>query len=369
MLAMLVMLAALGQPGRPGDAGGAWVERDVVIRVMDEARKPMPGVYLGGVTMAGRWAGRADVEGVVRVRVRTGAEEAALLVGLTPTVPELEGMPRLGDKELKEAVKIQHDALTSHAWQARASVSFEKGAERVVGEFAASPGYTVHGRIVDHAGKPSGGGLVKGGVPGLLQAGRKDGVFQFTAAVGAAPFAYATSGDGTGYRFDWEAAKAGETREVGDVKIPEAGARRCVSVECTSRGVADARFDEGWAEGVTLISADGRLARGCSWGLGEAAKCGCEGGPLRMLQVPPGTYYAVPGWFIGTRCQFKVAESLRAGEDVEKKWGTPKVVVEEGKDAAVRIDEERLYKAVMGELPPKVDGKRSAIVVKEPAGR
>lgn len=114
------------------------------------------------------------------------------------------------------------------------------------------------------------------------------------------------------------------------------------------RGTAeDWRPDHGLS-GVTLVSLDGQLVlpllaprvNGASRTIEKAE-------PQEFGRVPPGTYYAVGGFFTGTAPQRAVIERALAGEDL-RPLGVPTIAAVEGAVAKLTVHSPAVEAAIFG---------------------
>ena len=88
---------------------------------------------------------------------------------------------------------------------------------------------------------------------------------------------------------------------------------------------------------------------------------------VKTVKIAAGDYLIVPGALRLSECARRVRDALRAGEDVEKKWGIPRITIQAGKESDFLFDAEKFLQAVMGEVPPEINLQKSALVQDKPA--
>jgi|CXWL01.1.fsa_nt_gi hypothetical protein len=352
---------------------------DLHISVRSPTGAPLVGAHLTGTTTSGTWKAGTDEDGVARVRVAYREDSERIYVRLAQG-PWLAGQPSLPTSEHGQRVKAFGEELDRSYWPKAVEaivVPASNGANQVIATIRASEPTHVRGTIVSSNGEVMNDALAV--VRSSANAIRltKQGVFDVIAARGIAGELELIVSESRLLWVSWPAGRATEDLDLGQVLVPTFGTTGTVRAEVVGRSAGDPRLHSGSLAGITLIRED------ASFGIslhGDGSKIPHvkPGDPLPDLSsfiistvtraATTGTYFVAPGAITLTECGTRIRDAIRAGEDVEAKWGVPRVVVEAGKETVFTFDAEKVYKAVMGKLPPVIDLRKSALVEDKPAG-
>jgi hypothetical protein len=352
MLANVIMpMVMLLTPPEPA----ATREVDVTIRLVEaEGGKPIGGLALAGWTLAGRWRLNADAEGLARGRLRVLATEQMIFV---------QPMPLTLSKESDKASPRSARAGETYAMPARVEIPV-RGTDQgwsAEGVIRLEAGCTLAGRVVDQDGRPVSGLVeIEGwfGVPVRLV----DGSFEVKMSPTAREIVLAFA-ERSG-RVWWHRITTSERpkQHLGEIRAPATPSKSGTISPLLQRAVeGDPRAYPTGPSVPRLISADGSVAIGF-WPSSHAMTSAREKHFIAK-EVPIGTYIALSG---SAQVFHRVRDAILAGEDVVKKWGLQRVEVREGERLDLVIDDEAVYKAVMGELPPTINWTGEALVSPTP---
>ena len=326
-------------------------EVDVTIRLVEaEGGKPIPELHMIGLTRAGHWWRRTDAEGVLRARVRVAEDEDRLWIQPTRLPPR----PR-DDAPI--------DGLWSLAMPARVELAIREDAGSFVceGDVRFEPATVIEGRVIGPDGSPLSGNA-RTDAWSLIDSPIVGGVLRLPGTPRLAEVMIQVS-DRTGMIW-WHRVRTGaELRtSLGEIRFEKAAATGLVSARIVRLCFGDARKNHWSGSKATLLAVDGWSFFALSVHAEQPPPSQRE---LRSQErkVPVGTYIAVSGDY---SVLYRVRDAILAGEDVVKKWGLQRVEVREGERLDLVIDDEAVYKAVMGELPPTINWTGEALVSPTP---
>lgn len=348
MILMLISaLSALLTPPEPA----ATREVDVTIRLVEaEGGKPIPELHMIGLTRAGHWWRRTDAEGVLRARVRVAEDEDRLWVQPTNLLP----LPR-SERPIEGFWSLAMPAMVELA------IREDAGAFVCEGDVRFEPATVIEGRLIGPDGSPfSGNARVEAW--STRYSSVADGRL-FLAGVPRVREVLIELSHHSGMTWWHRVRTSGEARTVlGEIRLERPEPTGLVSARIINICSGDRRTSI-WAESrPRLLAVDGWSYFALSVHAEQPPPSQRE---LRSQErkVPVGTYIAVSG---GIQVLYRVRDAILAGEDVVEKWGLQRVEVREGERLDLVIDDESVYKAVMGELPPTINWPGEALVSPTP---
>lgn len=349
----------------------AMEDRKVLVRasILTPAGEALPDSMVSGTTSVGGWQAKTDGAGDASAEVWTTSAEGALFVrmGNSAWAPDFHLLTKEERRVRNEAFLAKFEpffwpeiveAVIVKIGEETIAVASFRGVEavRMTGEV----------RFADSTADSECLVKVRGSAAGLSRV--RNGKFDVAVARGQAGAIELITNDGRRFWPGWTAAEAKADFVLQPVDVPALDNPGSVRGQVEEGFACDPRSHVGTVGGATLLHADGSFAVVLREDAVQAiSPKGQDANAAKWISthlqsLPAGVYFVAPGGGRLSECGIHIRDALKAGVDVEAKWGVPRVVIESGKETSFTLESGKVFQAVMGYSAPRIDRNKSALV-------